>query len=70
MPENFAANKDEPMSLDTVRDELGRVPVIGRGSDRELFLDLPEAGLAAGAFSESRQAAERELLANDFTHGF
>jgi hypothetical protein len=42
---------DEPLNLDAVRDELGRVPIIGPASDRELFLDLPSAGLAAGGLA-------------------
>ncbi|MGE5194398.1 MAG: hypothetical protein ACM3U2_18065 [Deltaproteobacteria bacterium] len=70
MPDNIFSSNDEPLNLDAVRDELGRVPVIGRESDRELFLDLPVAGLAAPHVADNRQPAEREFLSNDFTHGF
>jgi hypothetical protein len=70
MPDNIFGNKEEPLSLDSVRDELERVPVIGRETDRELFLDLPVGGLAAPHVADSRQPAEREFLSNDFTHGF
>ncbi len=70
MPDNIIGGKDEPLSLDSVRDELGRVPVIGRESDRDLFLDLPAVGLAAPHVADSRKPAEREFLSNDFTHGF
>jgi hypothetical protein len=70
MPENIFGGKDEPLSLDSVRDELERVPVIGRETDRELFLDLPAMGLAAPHIAESRKPAEREFLSNDFAHGF
>jgi hypothetical protein len=70
MPDNIFGSKDEPLSLDGVRDELDRVPVIGRETDRELFADLPVAGLAAPHVADVRRPAEREFLSNDFTHGF
>ena len=70
MPDNIFGGKDEPLSLDTVRDELERVPVIGRETDRELFADLPIGGLAAPNVAGLRPPAEREFLSNDFTHGF
>jgi hypothetical protein len=60
---------DEPFNLDTVRDELGRVPVVGPESDRELFLDLPLGGLGTPHAGRVRQSAEREFLENDFSHG-
>jgi hypothetical protein len=67
MPDNFLAGKDEPFNLDMVRDELGRVPVIGSETDRELFVDLPSGGLAAPHITPCRRPGERELLSNDFT---
>lgn len=70
MSDKFSVNYDAPLNLDAVRDELARVPVIGRETDRELFLDLPVGGLAAPHVADSRQPAEREFLSNDFTHGF
>ncbi len=69
MSDKLADTHDAPLNLDGVRDELARVPVIGRESDRELFLDVPVGGLAAPRVSDSRQPAEREFLSNDFTHG-
>ena len=71
MPENIngGGTDNEPISFDAVRDELGRVPVMGRESDRELFLDLPAGGLAVPHIAERRGSANRELLANDFSHG-
>ena len=69
MPDDFRISHEEPISFDTVRDELGRVPVIGLESDRELFLDLPTAGLAAPHSMAFRPPAEREFLLNDFSHG-
>jgi hypothetical protein len=69
MSDKFADSHDVPLNLDMVRDELARVPVIGRESDRELFLDLPVGGLAAPRVADTRQPAEREFLSNDFTHG-
>jgi hypothetical protein len=62
-------SRDEPFNLDTVRDELGRVPVVGPESDRELFLDLPFGGLGTPHTGGGRQSAEREFLSNDFSHG-
>jgi hypothetical protein len=67
MSDNFYSSKDEPFNLDMVRDELGRVPVIGRETDRELFVDLPSGGLAAPHSTGCRPPAEREFLSNDFT---
>ncbi len=69
MPENDNVNRDDPLSLDAVRDELGRVPVIGRETDRELFIDLPTCGLAMPHVAECRGTIEREFLSNDFSHG-
>jgi hypothetical protein len=69
MPDSFSFSHDEPLNLDAVRDELGRIPVIGRETDRELFFDLPVGGLAAPHVADSRQPAKREFLSNDFTHG-
>ncbi len=70
MPDNIFGSKDEPLNLDAVRDELERVPIIGRETDRELFVDLPVVGLAAPHVADTRRPAEREFLSNDFTHGF
>ncbi len=58
---------DEPLNFDAVRDELGRVPIIGPASDRELFLDLPSAGLTMPHIADCQPAAEREFLTNDFS---
>jgi hypothetical protein len=69
MSDKHPASHDAPLNLDAVRDELARVPVIGRESDRELFLDLPVGGLATPRVADSRPPAEREFLSNDFTHG-
>ena len=79
MPDDFNHDEnDQPLNLDAVRDELGRVPIIGPASDRELFLDLPSAGLVAGGMpggalapqsTECRPPVEREFLTNDFSHG-
>jgi hypothetical protein len=79
-PSKIHHSEDEPLNLDAVRDELGRVPVIGPDSDRDLFFDLPSgglpaAGLAAGSLAnphiaECQPPVEREFLANDFSHGF
>jgi hypothetical protein len=69
MPERDTMSFDEPFNLDTVRDELGRVPVVGPESDRELFLDLPFGGLGTPHAAGVRQSAEREFLSNDFSHG-
>jgi hypothetical protein len=66
MPENIFGNKEEPLNLDAVRDELERVPVIGRETDRELFIDLPVGGLATPHVADIRRPAEREFLSNDF----
>jgi len=70
MSDKFSVDHDTPLNFDEVRDELARVPVIGRETDRELFLDLPVGGLAAPHVADARQPAEREFLSNDFTHGF
>ncbi len=70
MPEKTFINPDEPFNLEFVRDELGRVPVMGRESDRELFVDLPSAGLSPPHVAEVRAPVQRELLANEFLHGF
>ncbi len=69
MPERDSMSRDEPFNLDTVRDELGRAPVLGPESDRELFLDLPLGGLGTPHAGGVRQSAEREFLSNDFSHG-
>jgi hypothetical protein len=69
MPEKNIEICEEPFNLDTVRDELGRVPVVGPESDRELFLDLPLGGLGTPHASGGPHVAEREFLSNDFSHG-
>jgi hypothetical protein len=69
MPENIFGAPDRPLDLDMVRDELGRFPVTGRESDRELFADLSLGGLETPPFAAARRGNEREFLANDFTHG-
>jgi hypothetical protein len=69
MPDRNLTSCDEPFNLDAVRDELGRVPVIGPESDRELFLDLPLGGVGTPHTGGLRQPTEREFLANDFGNG-
>ena len=69
MPDRNLTSCDEPFNLDNVRDELGRVPVVGPESDRELFLDLPLGGVGTPQTGAARQSSEREFLANDFGHG-
>ena len=70
MSEKIPIGNEAPLNFDVVlREELARAPVIGRESDRELFLDLPVGGLAAPHVVDTRQPAEREFLSNDFTHG-
>jgi hypothetical protein len=69
MPDRILTSCDEPFSLDCVRDELGRVPVIGPESDRELFLDLPLGGVGTPHTGAIRQSPDREFLANDFGSG-
>jgi hypothetical protein len=59
--------EDQPLNLDTVLDELGRVPVIGPASDRELFLDLPTGGWATPHIAGCQPPVEREFLTNDFS---
>ncbi len=66
MPDKELILKDESLNLDMVRDELGRVPIIGRETDRELFADLPSVGLPPPYRAGVRQSGARELLANDF----
>jgi hypothetical protein len=58
---------DTPLNLDSVLEELGRVPIIGPASDRELFLDLPSAGLAPPQIAGCQLPVEREFLSNDFS---
>jgi hypothetical protein len=70
MPDPFQSGTDSPLNLDAVRDELERVPVIGRETDRELLFDLPGGGPSAPQGANSRSAAEREFLSNDFTCGY
>jgi hypothetical protein len=69
MPDPFIHAEEAPLNLDTVRDELGRVPIIGPCSDRELFLDLPAAGMIHPRISENSSRVDREFLANDFAYG-
>jgi hypothetical protein len=73
MFEKINRGEEMPLNLDKVLDELGRVPVIGPASDRELFLDLPTGGLAMGGLPTPRNdgcqhPVEREFLTNDFSH--
>ena len=72
MSDQSPHSDDRPLNLDTLHDELGRVPIIGPASDRELFLDLPCGGLATGGLTtsqivECREPVAREFLANDFS---
>jgi hypothetical protein len=69
MPDQMSHADDIPLSFDAVRDELGRVPIVGPGSDQELFLDLPVAGLIRPRLADSPPAVNREFLANDFGYG-
>jgi hypothetical protein len=69
MPDQFSQPDDAPLCFDAVRDELGRVPIIGPGSDRELFLDLPIAGLVRARLTDPPATINREFLANDFGYG-
>jgi hypothetical protein len=69
MPDPFHTAEEAPLNLDTVRDELGRVPIIGPCTDRELFLDLPASGLVHQRISENSSRVDREFLANDFAYG-
>lgn len=76
MPDNIhhgqtSHSEDKPLNLDMVRDELGRLPVLGPASDGELFFDLPAGGFATGSFGAPPVAGcqtpvEREFLSNDF----
>ena len=68
MAEKINRGEDVPLNLDAVLDELGRVPVIGPASDRELFLDLPTGGLATPRNEGCQPPVEREFLTNDFSH--
>ena len=69
MPDQFSHADDAAINLDVVRDELGRVPIIGPCSDRELFLDMPASGLAGRPASEYARPVEREFLSHDFSYG-
>lgn len=69
MPEDISMHKDPPLNLDAVRDELGRVPVMGAQTDQDLFINLPAGWLAASNSVEAPKPPERELLAHDFTVG-
>ena len=66
MADKINYGEDMPLNLDAVLDELGRVPIIGPSSDRELFLDLPSAGLAPPPIGGCQPPVEREFLTNDF----
>ena len=69
MPDN--ADKPDPVNFDSVRfDELGRSPIIGRESDRELLFDLPGTTPVVRQVGTSRRSIEREFLTNDFAHGY
>ena len=69
MPEDNSIHSDPPMNLDAVRDELGRIPVMGAESDQDLFANLPAGWLAAPNTSEAPKPPERELHSNAFTFG-
>jgi len=74
MSDKTSNGDEKPLNLDAVHDELGRVPIIGPESDRELFLDLPSGGLAMGGRATASDAdaqtpVQREFLTNDFSHG-
>jgi len=63
---NSSHGEDKPLNLDMVRDELGRMPVLGPASDRDLFFDLPAGGFATPPIAGCEPPVEREFLRNDF----
>jgi hypothetical protein len=64
-----SAEDEKPLNLDSLNfDELGRMPVMGCESDRELFVDLPHA-LGGLHTSGQRRSGEREFLRADFRPG-
>jgi hypothetical protein len=67
MSEKSRHSDDKPLNLDAISDELGRVPIIGPASDRELFLDLPMGGFATPSIAGCPPPVEREFLTNDFS---
>lgn len=69
MPDNVSTHGDLPINFDVVRDELGRVPVMGAASDQELFFDLPAGWLAPPHSANLPMPAARELLSHDFADG-
>jgi len=62
-------DRDEPLNYELLGyDELGRLPTIGRTSDRESFLSWTEQP-ARPRESELGAPRNREFLANDFSFG-
>jgi hypothetical protein len=60
------SRQEQPLNLDLVTyDDPGWTPIIGRASDSELMLDLPDGTLRPRS-DEPRRTAPREFLANDF----
>jgi hypothetical protein len=63
---NSPHDRESPLNFELIGyDELGRLPIIGRSSDRESILEVPERP-AHGLEAESRPQRQREFLANDF----
>jgi hypothetical protein len=67
MPERH--DHDPPVNLDLIGyDELGWLPTVGRTSDGEPPLDLPDGTLRPKS-DVPRRSGPREFLANDFASG-
>ncbi len=61
------SRQEQQSNLDLARyDEPGWMPIIGRASDSEPLLDLPD-GTLRPRNDEPRRAFPREFLANDFS---
>jgi hypothetical protein len=62
-------DREEPLNLELLGyDELGRLPTIGRSSDRESILKLQEY-FTRSSEQELGSPRTREILANDFSIG-
>lgn len=62
-------DKTIPLDLDSVRfEELGRAPIVGVATDRELFADLPQC-IPAPALISRCNGDSREFLSQDFREG-
>lgn len=61
------SRQEQPLNFELVGyDEPGWMPIIGRASDSEPLLDLPD-GTLRPRNDEPRRACPREFLANDFS---